>query len=253
MLLAAGIGLVAALALAVLGTSAENNPAGGGSASSHGVEPTVDRSVVARHISEAGTPQARQQPPKWVSTHERVLQGEALPCTTPNEPINFDIFSAGRAVKGLPLTSTVRRCDAGADGDESPANYLAYVYGNCDPSQSGCSPPLQIHSWHACQRAYTDYSFEGQPLPYRELADMGDAKVVEIDFLVDRRIEIYTGSSTIVIWAADRALALAAVEMLRSQPSGRIPITDAADLAGEPGELDPPADGAIEGELRCAV
>lgn len=117
----------------------------------------------------------------WVSTHERVLSQEALPCTGPQDPINFEIFSAGPAVAGLPLTGTVRRCDAGAPADEGPSNYVAYVYGECEIAKgaTGCELPLQVHSWPACQRSYADYSFEGKPLPYEELPTQGDAKVVE--------------------------------------------------------------------------
>jgi hypothetical protein len=195
--------------------------------------------------------------PPWVSTHERVLRHEALPCTGPTDPVNFEVFSAGPAVAGAPMTAAVRRCDAGALADESTSNYLAYIYGECQ-SQSqngaGCLPPLQIRSYPACQRSYAEYSFEGKPLPYRELPSIEGAKVFEIEFLVDHRIEVYTGASTIVLSAADWPLAEEALEQLRSQPPGTPPATAASSLARAPrGSLEPPVKEALEGDLPCQV
>jgi hypothetical protein len=189
----------------------------------------------------------------WASTNDRVQRHEALPCTRPRDPINFEIFSAGPAVAGVPLTATVRRCDAGAPSDEAPANYVAYVYGKCKIAEgaTGCEPPLQIHTWPACQRSLADYSFEGKPLPHRELSSNG-ARVVEIDFLLDNRIEVYTKSATIVIFASDSALARKAVGLLRPQEEGKPPVTQAAGLREEPpARLEPPTEGAMKGDLPC--
>jgi hypothetical protein len=193
--------------------------------------------------------------PRWVSTHERVLRHEALPCTGPSDPINFEVFSAGPDVAGVPMTEAARRCDPGALADELASNYFAYVYGKCQPrADTGCLPPLQIRSYPACQRTFADYSFEGKPLPYKELPPVGGAKVREIEFLVDHRIEIYTGDSTIAISAADWSLAEEALQLLRGQPSGTPPATTASSLAQEPqGRLEPPAKEAIEGGLSCHV
>jgi hypothetical protein len=204
----------------------------------------------------AGTPAAvYQERPRWVSTRERVRRHEALPCTGPREPINFDVFSAGPAVAGVPVTGASRRCDAGALADEVTSNYFAYVYGDCQPQpEAGCLPPLQIRSYPACQRTYADYSFDGEPLPYTELPPIDGAKVYEIEFLVDHRIEIYTGTSTIAISAADWSLAEEALDQLRGQTSGEPPATSAASLANESqNRLQPPAKEAIEGDLPCHV
>lgn len=195
--------------------------------------------------------------PPYVSTRERVARGEALPCTGPRDPVNFDVFSAGPAVAGVPMTAALRRCDDGALADEVTANDLTYVYGECQSQvegEGGCLPPLQIRSYPACQRTYVDYSFEGKPLPYTELPPINGAKVIEIEFLADHRIEIYTGDSTIVISAADWSLAEAALEQLRAQPPGTPPATSASSLAqGSQGSLEPPLKAAIEGDLQCHV
>jgi hypothetical protein len=191
---------------------------------------------------------------KWVSTHERVLEHEALPCTGPRDPINFEIFSAGPSVSGVPLNTFVRRCDASAPADEAPANYTNYVYGHCQAVEgdSGCEPPLQIQSFPACQRSLADYSYEGKPLPVRKLPNRGGAEVVEIDFFLDHRIEVYTKSTTIVIFASSPSLAKKALALLRSQESGEPPAIRPAALGGSPDErLGAPSEAAIEGDLPC--
>lgn len=188
-------------------------------------------------------------------TRAWVKRGEALPCTGPRQPINFEVFSAGPTVDGLPLTGTARRCDPGALADESPANYVSYIYGHCEIEEgnTGCAPPLEIQTWPACQRSLGDYTFEGKPMPYRRLPSIEGAQVVEIEFPFGRRFEVYTGSSTIVIFAADPAVVQAALEALSSQEEGNPPETKPAELAQEqPGGLAPPVAGATEGDLKCS-
>lgn len=207
--------------------------------------------------AEATMVRSEGGPEPWVSTHERVLRHEALPCTGPRDPVNFEVFSAGPAVAGVPMKAAVRRCDSGALADEATSNYLAYIYGECQSqSRSGasCLPPLQIRSYPACQRSYSEYSFEGKPLPYTELPPIEGARVFEIEFLVDHRIEVYTGASTIVLSAADWSLAEAALEQLRSQPPGTPPATAASSLAQAPrGTLEPPVEQALEGDPPCQL
>jgi hypothetical protein len=214
---------------------------------------TASRSQARTGGSRVGG-RTREQP-RWVSTHQRVQKREALPCTGPTDPINFEVFSAGAAVDGTPLTSSVRRCDAGALADEAPDNYFAYIYGKCLPQPDvGCLPPLQIRTYPACERAFADYSFEGEPLPNRQLPSVEGAEVVEIDFLVDHRIEIYSGTSTIVISAADETLEKEAIDLLRGQEAGFPPATTADSLSQKSKRgLQPPAQGATKGELRCHV
>jgi hypothetical protein len=154
----------------------------------------------------------------------------------------------------LPLNSTVRRCTPGAESDETPANFVAYTYGSCEIAEgaTGCTPPLQIHTWPACQRSLADYSFEGKPLPYRVLGRPNGGEVVEIDFMIDRRIEIYTGDSTIVIFAENPDLALKAIDLLRSQENGERVAEDEDALENTPAaQLRPPTRGAMEGDLPC--
>jgi hypothetical protein len=179
---------------------------------------------------------------------------ETLPCTGPKEPVNFESFSAGPTPVGLPLTATVRRCDSDGSAHEWPANYVSYIYGDCEIPEgaTGCQPPLEIQTWPACQRSMADYSFEGRPLPHRKLPKHGGAEVVELQIPLENRIEVYTKSATIVIFALDPDLARKAVRLLKPQEKGKPPVTNVQGLGGEPSEgLEPPAQGSMEGLLAC--
>ncbi len=212
------------------------------------------RSTTSSHAAGSESAAATNRPLAWIPTHVRVLRHEALPCTGPREPINFEIFSAGPSVAGRSVTHFVRRCDTSTPADEAPANYTSYVYGHCKitSSPNGCEPPLEIQTFPACQRSLADYSYEGKPLPYRRLLDRGGAEVVEINFMLDHRIEVYTNSSTIVIFAADRAIAVKALAQLTPQLEGSPPARDASELEANPDEgLAAPVNKAIEGDLPC--
>jgi hypothetical protein len=243
-------------------SSSGNAPLGTGTESSSGSGAGSPSSAAAEFTSVASTDSPSDVGPDssssgsapWVSTQERVENHEALPCTGPKDPINFEVFSAGPSVGGVPLNSVQRRCSDSAPADEAPANFANYIYGHCEISEgaTGCQPPLEIQTWPACQRALGDYSFEGKPLPYRQLPSRGGAKVVEINFTLDNRIEVYTKSSTIVIFANNPALAKEGLAQLRFQEAGEPLATQAEELQGEPEEgLGSPTDGAIKGDLPC--
>jgi hypothetical protein len=193
-------------------------------------------------------------PEDGVPTHNLPQGHEKLPCTGLKDPINFEIFSAGPSPAGLTLTGSGRRCDAGVPADEWPSNYVSYAYGDCQipENATGCQRPLEIQSWPACQRSIADYTFEGKPLPYRKLPRYGGAEVVELDFAIESRIEVYTKSATIVIFATDRELGREAVRLLRPQEKGRPPAMGPDSLGGRlPDGLDAPRDGSMEGVLPC--
>jgi hypothetical protein len=194
-------------------------------------------------------------PEGWVTTRERVKRHEALPCTGAKDPINFEIFSAGPSIAGEPMTDFQRRCGGTTPADEPPANFTSYIYGDCEitESDSGCTPPLEIQTWPACERSLPEYSFGGKPIPHTRLPSRNGAEVQEIVLpFGPPRIEVYTKSSTVVIFANDPALAKEALGQLRSQEEDKPPATQANELDGEPeGGLASPADEATEGELQC--
>jgi hypothetical protein len=193
-------------------------------------------------------PQPDNAPNSWAP----VLNDEALPCTRSGAPANFETYSVGPSIHGLPLTHTERRCGTGPVA--ARVNYLSYIYGDCQlpPGETGCRPPLEIQTWPACQRYLAKYSFRGKPLPHRFLSTNGDAEVVEFSFLAGNRIEVYTNASTVVIFAPNRDRAVEAVEMLRPEEEEEPPASTSEDLRSEhPDRLEPPERGSLEGTLSC--
>jgi hypothetical protein len=198
---------------------------------------------------------ARSAQPAADSDHwSPVFNDEALPCTGPREPVNFETFSVGPSIEGLALTDAERRCGGGPVATR--VNYLSYIYGDCKipEGESGCQPPLEIQTWPACQRFLAKYSFRGKPLPHRYLPTSDGAKIVEFNFAFDKRIEVYTKYSTVVIFATDRARAVEAAEMLRQEARRKPPTSNPQGLnGGPPDRLKPPAQGSMEGDLSCQV
>ena len=204
-------------------------------------------------VSQSVQRRKRSHAVPTVSMPERVGRHEVLPCTGTDEPTNFEVFSAGPSVAGVPMESLQRRCGGTTPIDEPPANYTNYIYGSCKIAEgaTGCSPPLEVQTWPACQRSLADYTFEGKPMPYRHLPNLGGAEVVEIEFMFEPRIEVYTGSSTVVIFANNSALAEEALKQLRSQQTDTPPAAKANELKGRAERFEPPVEGATEGELQC--
>jgi hypothetical protein len=177
---------------------------------------------------------------------------ESLPCTKANEATNFEVFSAGPSPTGLPLTAALRRCDVYTGG----ANYVSYIYGDCEyrnpvNSDGGCEPPLEIQTWPACQRSLAEYTYEGKPYPHTDLARDGDAEVAE--FEDGSRVEVYTGSATIVVFSTDPSVAKKVLPLLRPQQEGASPAARSSELDTKaPQGLPAPAPSATEGDLTCA-
>jgi hypothetical protein len=195
-----------------------------------------------------------RSPMPLISNHERVQRHEALPCTGLDEPTNFEVFSAGPSPAGLSLNTVRRVCGASTPADEAPANFTSYIYGDCQIADdaTGCKPPLEVQTWPACQRALGNYSFDGKPIPYTRLPSRSGAEVVEIHFMFGSRIEVYTKSSTVVLFAESPTLAREALGLLQSQETDKPPATRASELEESPEEgLEPPVDRATEGELQC--
>src|SRR5680860_72866 len=183
------------------------------------------------------------------------VAADSLPCTKPDEPTNFTAFSAGGNPLGIPLTATLRRCDECPTDGPISANYVSYIYGDCKylrPAgvEGGCRPPLEIQTWPACQRSLADYTYEGRPYPYEELSREDAAEVA--GFEEGSRLEVYSGASTIVVFANDPAVAEKVLPLLRPQTADSPPAREAAELERQaPAELAAPASGATEGELQC--
>jgi hypothetical protein len=122
---------------------------------------------------------------------------------------DFPLYAPGESFGELALTSVQRAFDASPDAPPVRSNYVDFIYGTCDASEQGCAPPLSVQVWAACERNPMVYGAEAGregPLEVRG--------VPGYFFENGRRLELSTGTSTVVIFAADRDSALSAASAL---------------------------------------
>jgi hypothetical protein len=123
----------------------------------------------------------------------------------------FSLYAPGDSFEDLPLTAVLRRFDSEEQSAPVRANFVGFLYGSCQPGpDSGCTVPLDVQVWAACERNPSVYS----PV----LTSEGPVTVrgVPAYFYEDgRRLELSTGTSTVVILARDREQALGAAAALK--------------------------------------
>lgn len=195
---------------------------------------------------------------------------DTLPCTGPNEPTNFQTYSLGPYFEGLPVTEVIRTCATPYPGEPVRTNSVAYLYGDvpyCPPEGSPldqaanaapdadsalCTVPLQIHSWPACERSLADYELE-PGVPYPRVA-LGERRGVPAYSFDDGfRVELYTGTSTVVMFGPDAAQLLRGISAIRPEPISNPPgIPSLLSATSPSSNLPAPAPGATTGQLRCA-
>jgi hypothetical protein len=155
---------------------------------------------------------------------------------------DFPLYAVGESFEGLPLTGVTRRLEARVAPDPARANFVGFRYGDCTPSSdAGCPAPLEIQVWPACERNLSSYSLTpaGDPLPHERLTVRG---VPAASFEGGQRLEIYTGSVSVVLFGAGEAQLLRAAEALRAVNASGPGVGD---------RLPEPAAGALEGRLAC--
>lgn len=178
---------------------------------------------------------------------------DTLACTGQNEPANFETFNLGERPMERQLRHALRRCDVTQPTDAMVANYVSYIYGDCLMPRGaaetfGCQPALEIQTWPSCQRSKADYTLDGQPYPSQRLEDKNGAVVYSFD--EGQRIEVYSGSSTVVIFAREAGMARDALsEISRQRPD--VPTSQLAVADHSSPGLAKPAVGAMEGAIPC--
>lgn len=145
----------------------------------------------------------------------------------------FPIYYAGNSVSGYPLTGVLH--------DSHPAEVISFVYGDCTPPRDseghydgGCALPVEVQVWPACYRNPGLYSGPSSPTP-----DETTVRGVPAAFYEGgNRLEIQTGTSTVVIFANSPATVADALRGVNNNvPTG-------ADLPA-------PAAAAMTGDLKC--
>ncbi len=187
-----------------------------------------------------------------------------LPCTDVNQAVNFPIFDSGPSVDGLMRSDIARDCEVPAAQDAATGyrrmDSLTFLYGSCDanatdPSttDSGCSPPVEVQSWPACERNRAQYDIDpdGTPPPRQDLTIRG----VPASFYMDDtppRLEVYSGSSTIVILGPDRQTEIDfANSLVPVDPNPWLVPNLVPSVPSLLGQLGAPVDGALTGLLAC--
>lgn len=153
-------------------------------------------------------------------------ESEPLPSAETTAEAPPGSYFLGPEFEGMELTAVLQPPDGAGDS-------TSFIYGDCEASgDSGCAPPLEIQTWRLCARP---------PAPgrVRDLTPLRGALAdIEPRF---PQIELYAGMSTVVIFAEDHALALAAAERVRPAGSQR-----------PPGGLTAPPAAALHGRGACS-
>jgi len=143
----------------------------------------------------------------------------------------FPVYQAGEEVAGLRLEAVSSHPPV-RDGDER-SMFWTFSYGNCDLSSNGdCDPQLQVQSWSTC------YRWASQLHHKLHVFDIRGAKASR--GAGGSEVEIFTGRTTVVLFAYTRKLAMTASRQLRR-----------VGQAQPPSLLPPPVPGSLRGSLPC--
>lgn len=156
----------------------------------------------------------------------------------------FALYSVGVSFEGVPLTAIHRRLDAPdsdmpADARPRGANWVSFLYASgCEPAEDhglACKELLEVQVWPACERNLSVY-----PPGLAETASVRG--VPAATFEDGRRLEVYTGDATVVIFGEDVGQVSRAAKTL--EPVNGAPLEAGAGLPA-------PFPGALEGKLVC--
>ena len=137
---------------------------------------------------------------------------------------------------------TIRRCDAPFPGEKIRANFVEHQYARC----KRCAVAISVQNWPGCERGRADVTIPppgGIPLP--RMRELELRQVPALYFPDDRRLELYTGKTTIVLFGPDLASLRRATLKLRTERGQHPGVAAGAALPA-------PAAGALDGTLPCA-
>jgi len=146
----------------------------------------------------------------------------------------FRVYYAGKEVAGLPLEDI-----EGAEGGYYvPSTGWSFYYGDCDPpsglfAEGGCELPLQIQNYSICRR------WAGLLHRKHRIVGFRGAKTAGSGNGIGNPVEIFTGRTTVVIFATHGSVARSAARQLRNVRQA------------QPALLPPPVPGSLQGKLPC--
>lgn len=150
----------------------------------------------------------------------------------------FPIFYPGDSIIGHDLSAVSREPLGPMRKNQESVEFL---YGSCEipagQMEGGCSLPVSVSNEPACSRNLAMYGGFGSPTP--RLARVRGTTAAF--FEGGSRLEIQTGTTTVVIFAFSKRKALQVARSLRG--------VNTAVAVGDP--LPPPAPGALKGKVRC--
>ena len=149
----------------------------------------------------------------------------------------FPVFYPGESINGDELTAVAR--DPLGPMRQNQESVL-FMYGTCEipaGAEGGCSLPVSVSNEPACSRNLAMYSGSLSPKPVVTRVRGTTAAFFE----GGSRLEIQTGTTTVVIFAFSKRKALSVARNLRGL---NVPIS-----ASDP--LPPPAKGALDGTVPC--
>ncbi len=167
-------------------------------------------------------------------------------CPRRDKRPDFPVFDLGRRFQGIPRLSITRECQrlSSLGGIDPTArahrvNNVSVIYGRCRGRgrRRECNDPVSVQTWPACERTLPSYreSPGGPVLAHRKLTVRGAPAAMFSD-----RLELYTGDSTVVVFASTPEPALrAALAVQRGSP---LPSSTA---------LPPSRPGVLSGRIRC--
>ena len=143
----------------------------------------------------------------------------------------FPVYQAGDEVAGLRLEAVSSHPPV-KDHDQR-SMFWTFAYGDCDPPRAGdCDPQLQVQSWSTC------YRWASQLHRRLRLFNVRGAKGIR--GAGGSEVEIFTGRTTVVLFAYTQSLAMAAARQMRKVSQTQTPSL-----------LPAPVPGSLGGKLPC--
>ncbi|HEU6443721.1 MAG TPA: hypothetical protein VFL61_01550 [Gaiellaceae bacterium] len=167
----------------------------------------------------------------------------------------YGLYAPGPSFGGMPLVAVTRRLDAA--NPRIPANaavpkradWVNFIYASgCAYDEFGidCDNMAQVQVWPACERNL--HSYEGASLAGDIHPEPVTVRGVPSAFFKDdTMLEIYSGDSTIVLFARSEEQLFTLADELLSVNAGKVGNPSVERKAA----LPPPAQGAMTGTLEC--